>query len=111
MELIRGYKYRLYPTIEQEILLSNHCFNSNQAFNILVSLNRNQFKHNKNKITLDKNLSIYSQELLLQQKQYLKAVHEDDIIKTILRNRKLDINMKKVETECQNTFMCLMKVS
>ena len=111
MELIRGYRYKIYPTVEQATLLSNHCFNSNQAFNIMVSLNRNQFKHNKDRIQLDKNLSIYSQELLSQQRQYLKAVYEDDIIKTILRNRKLDINMKKVETECQNTFMCLMKVS
>ena len=97
MELIRGYRYKIYPTVEQATLLSNHCFNANQAFNIMISLNRNQFKHNKDRITLNKNLSVYSQELLSQQRQYLKAVHEDDIIQTILRNRKLDINTKVLQ--------------
>jgi len=49
MELIRGYKYKIYPTVEQATLLSNHCFNANQAFNIMVSLNRmlGKFPHTK----------------------------------------------------------------
>ena len=100
MELVRGYKYRLYPTIEQEILLSNHFFNANQAFNIMVSLNRNQFKLNKDKILLskqDKSLNTLSQEYLSQQRMYLSATCEDDIIKTILKNRKLNINTKVLQ--------------
>jgi len=105
MILNRGYRYKLYPTLKQETLLSNHCFNANQTFNVLVSLNRNQFKYNKDKISLPNNkLNIYSQEhlsqqrmYLSQQRMYLSSTNEDDIVKTILRNRNLSINTKVLQ--------------
>jgi len=100
MILNRGYRYKLYPTLKQEILLSNHCFNANQAFNILVSLNRNQFKHNKDKTSIqkqNKSLNLYSQEYLAQQRIYLSSTQEDDIVKMILKNRKLDVNTKVLQ--------------
>jgi len=100
MILNRGYRYKLYPTLKQEILLSNHCFNVNQAFNVLVSLNRNQFKYNKDKISIQKQnklLNVYSKEYLSQQRTYLSSTNEDDIVKEILRNRKLNFNTKVLQ--------------
>lgn len=98
MILNRGYRYKLYPTLKQEILLSNHCFNVNQAFNILVSLNKNQFNYNKDKLSLQNHsLKIYSQEHLFNQRIYLSSTQEDNIVKTILKNRKLDINTKVLQ--------------
>jgi len=54
MELNRGYKYKLYVNKTQSRLLFNHCFTSNQAWNVLVSLQRKIFNFNKDKISLDK---------------------------------------------------------
>ena len=34
----RGYKYKLLPTKKQSKLLFDHCYYSNQTWNILVSL-------------------------------------------------------------------------
>ena len=54
MILQRGFKYKLYVNKKQSQLLFNHCFTSNQAWNILISYQRKQFKLNKNKRKLNK---------------------------------------------------------
>ena len=70
-----GYKYRLYPTKEQEQILDYHMFVYNQAYNICLNLwlkDREKNKAlNKEKIT------------------YRKAVSYDRVVKRALRLRKI----------------------
>jgi len=51
----------------------------------------------KNKLKLNKKLNIYSKKLLNQEKQYLNDKQQDDLVKTILRSRKLDFNTKVIQ--------------
>ena len=60
----RGFKYKLYVNKSQSQLLFNHCFTSNQAWNILISCQRKESNLNKDKLKLNKKLHIYSKELL-----------------------------------------------
>ena len=70
-----GYKYRLYPTKEQEQILDYHMFVYNQAYNICLNLwlkDREKNKAlNKEKIT------------------YRKAVSYDRVVKRALKFRKI----------------------
>ena len=42
-----GYKYRLYPTIEQQQILNHQMFIYNQAYNICLNLWKKEFAKNK----------------------------------------------------------------
>ena len=44
MELHRNYKYRLYPTKQQQALLNSHFFTSNQAYNFYLDLKSTELK-------------------------------------------------------------------
>jgi len=97
MTLNRGYKYKLYVNKTQSQLLFNHCFSSNQAWNILVGLQRKEFKLNKDKLSLNNKIKIYSIKTLLNERKYLTPTQQDDLIKKILRNRKISFNTKVVQ--------------
>jgi transposase len=71
------YNYRLYPTKSQKVLLQNHFFISNQAFNIAINLNLNQYNVNLNRKS--SNLDHI----------YLSSNDLDSLIKLILKNRNL----------------------
>jgi len=73
-----GYKYRLYPTIDQEQILNHQMFIYNQAYNICLNLW--QKENNKNK------------DLPKELKKYRSAVSYDTVVKRALRVRKLSFS-------------------
>jgi len=70
-----GFKYRLYPNSEQKRLLNTQMFISNQAYNICLNLQEEQWQINKN---LDR-----------KERKYLKASEVDKRVKETLKSRKL----------------------
>lgn len=75
MQITKGFKYRIYPNLEQQKLLNHQFFIYNQAYNIILDLQKKQMQINKN---LDKS-----------QRTYLTAVQLDNKAKEILRQREL----------------------
>ena len=75
MQITKGVKYRIYPNLEQQKLLNHQFFIYNQAYNIILDLQKKQIQINKN---LDKS-----------QRTYLTAVQLDNKVKEILRQREL----------------------
>jgi putative transposase len=73
-----GYKYRLYPTKDQQHILNNQMFIYNQAYNICLNLWHKENKKNKD----------ISKEL----KKYRSAVSYDTIVKRALKFRKLSFS-------------------
>lgn len=71
-----GYKYRLYPTIEQQIILNHQMFIYNQAYNICLNLWREEQEKNR---SLPKEKQIHR-----------KATEIDKEVKSILKARKLE---------------------
>jgi len=71
-----GYKYRLYPTIEQQTILNHQMFIYNQAYNICLNLWKEEQERNK---TLPK-----------EKQTYRKAKEIDQEVKNILKARKLE---------------------
>ena len=80
IEINAGYKYRLYPTLEQRRLL-NHCFFvANQAYNVCLDYQKTTWDRNK---VLDKKDRVYP-----------KASEVDDVVRKALKER--DISAKSV---------------
>ncbi|BDB63998.1 transposase [Helicobacter cinaedi] len=75
MKITKGFKYRIYPSIEQTKALDHQCFIYNQAFNICLNLWLKEMESNKD---LDK-----------ENKKYLKAVDYDRLVKVALKERNL----------------------
>jgi len=71
-----GYKYKLYPNIEQRSILNHQMFIYNQSYNICLNLWQKESKKNK---SLDKN-----------KRKYRSATSYDKVVKRVLRARKLD---------------------
>jgi len=71
-----GYKYKLYPTQEQQKLLNHQMFVYNQAYNICLNLWQKEQEKNKG---LDK-----------KDKIYRKATSYDRVVKRALKYRKID---------------------
>ena len=84
------YNYRLYPTESQKALLQNHFFTSNQAFNIAINLNLNQYNVNLNRKSSNLNPIHFSSNDL------------DSLIKLILRKRNLQFNTKIIQQSRKN---------
>ena len=78
-----GYKYKLYPTQEQQQLLNHQMFVYNQAYNICLNLWQKEQNKNKN---LDKN-----------DRTYRKSISYDRVVKRALQYRK--ISFKTVVTQ------------
>jgi len=70
-----GYKYRLYPTKEQINILNHHMFIYNQAYNICLNIQQEQWNKNK--------------DLPKKERTYFKASQIDTKIKEILNKREL----------------------
>lgn len=83
MQITKGFKYRIYPNLEQQALIDHQCFIYNQAYNICLNLQQTQWEKNKD---LDK-----------QDRTYLKASEIDTKIKLALKNRGL--SFKTVVTQ------------
>lgn len=80
IEINAGYKYRLYPTLEQRRLL-NHCFFvANQAYNVCLDYQKTTWDRNKD---LDKKDRVYP-----------KASKVDDVVRKALKER--DLSAKSV---------------
>ena len=80
IEINAGYKYRLYPTLEQRKLL-NHCFFvANQAYNVCLDYQKTTWDRNKD---LDKKDRVYP-----------KASEIDNVVRKALKER--DISAKSV---------------
>lgn len=83
MQITKGFKYRIYPNKEQQALIDHQCFIYNQAYNICLNLQQEQWNLNKN---LDK-----------KDRTYLKAVDIDTKVKLALKQREL--SYKSVVTQ------------
>ena len=80
-----GYKYKLVTNKTQKILLFNHLFAHNQAWNILLNESHKQYKENKARIEND------------ESPVYLKNIEQDKLVKDILIGRGLAFNTKVVQ--------------
>jgi putative transposase len=80
-----GYKYKLVTNKKQKILLFNHLFAHNQAWNILLNESHKQYEQNKARIKNN------------ESPVYLKNTEQDKIIKDILHGRGLVFNTKVVQ--------------
>ncbi len=80
-----GYKYKLVTNKTQKILLFNHLFAHNQAWNILLNESHKQYKENKARIEKK------------ESPVYLKNTEQDKIVKDILHGRGLVFNTKVVQ--------------
>ncbi|TQR31813.1 transposase [Campylobacter sp. MIT 99-7217] len=83
MQITKGFKYRIYPNVEQAKALDHQCFIYNQAFNICLNLWKKDYEANK--------------DLPKEQKKYLKAVEYDRLVKLALKQRELPF--KSVTTQ------------
>lgn len=72
MQITKGFKYRIYPNKEQQKLINHQCFIYNQAYNICLNLQQEQWNKNKD---LDKKDRIY-----------LKASEIDTKVKSDLKS-------------------------
>jgi len=73
-----GYKYRLYPTKDQQQILNHQMFTYNQAYNICLNLWHKENGKNK--------------DLPKELKKYRSAVSYDTVVKRALRLRKLSFS-------------------
>lgn len=73
MKINCGYKYRIYPTKEQEKLLNHYFFVSNQAYNVCLDYQKETWERNR--------------ELPKKDRTYLKAAEIDAVVKNALNNR------------------------
>ena len=80
-----GYKYKLITNKQQKILLFNHLFAHNQAWNILLNESHKQYEQNKVRIKNN------------ESPVYLKNTEQDKIVKDILIGRGLVFNTKVVQ--------------
>ena len=76
MKITKGFKYRLYPNKEQSLKLSYQCFIYNQAYNICLNLQQEQWLKNK--------------ELDKKERTYLSATQIDNQVKLALKARNLE---------------------
>ncbi|EPO3815538.1 RNA-guided endonuclease InsQ/TnpB family protein [Campylobacter coli] len=83
MQITKGFKYRIYPNKEQQALINHQCFIYNQAYNICLNIQKEQWNINKD---LDK-----------KERIYLKAKEIDSKVKEVLRKREL--SFKTVVTQ------------
>lgn len=83
MEVTLGYKYRLYPTKDQMKILNHQMFIYNQAYNICLNLQQEQWELNK--------------ELPKKDRVYFKASEIDTKVKEALNKREL--SFKTVVTQ------------
>ena len=83
----KGYKYKLKPNKTQRELLKSHMFSVSQAYNILLSLDKNEYQENLHRKQLN------------EKPIYLTSTEKDNKIKEILRNRGLIFNTKLVQQE------------
>ena len=77
-----SYKYKLVVSKKQKQLLFNHIFIHNQTWNILLNHFFNESESNK--FRKEQNLDPI----------YLSEVDKDSMIKKILKNRNLNLNLK-----------------
>lgn len=84
MQITKGFKYRLYPNKEQQRQINHCCFIYNQAYNICLDLQNDNWENNKNK---PKKERIYpkSSELDFKIKQDLK--NRELPFKTVIAQR------------------------
>ena len=80
-----AYKYKLVVSKYQKQLLLNHIFAHNQAWNILLNESNKQFEANKLRV---------EQSL---EPVFLSSVDQDNLVKSILRDRNLKFNTKVVQ--------------
>lgn len=78
-----GYKYRIYPTKDQMNILNHQIFIYNQAYNICLNLQQEQWETNK--------------ELSKKDRTYFKASEIDAKVKEALNKREL--SFKTVVTQ------------
>ena len=83
MLITKGFKYRIYPNKEQSDLINHQCFIYNQAYNICLNLQQEQWHKNK--------------DLPKKDRTYMKASQIDEKVKSALKQRNL--SYKSVTTQ------------
>lgn len=89
MQITKGFKYRIYPNKEQQILTNHQCFIYNQAYNIVWNLQQEQWSKNK--------------DLEKKDRSYLKASEIDTKVKFALKQREL--SFKSVVAQQQELML------
>ena len=91
-ELIKksAVKFRLKTSKKQKLLLFNHIFIHNQAWNILLNLKIEELE--RNKVLEENNLEPI----------YLTSKEQDDKVKQILKDRELSFNTKVIQQTRMN---------
>ncbi len=78
MKIVKGFKYRIYPDKQQAQKLDYQCFIYNQAYNICLNIQQDQWNKNK--------------DLEKKDRTYLKASEIDSIVKKSLKQRELSFS-------------------
>lgn len=73
--LNKGYKYQIYPTLDQRKILDHHIFISNQAYNVCLNSQQDNWEINK--------------DLDPKDRTYINSVQLDNQVKLALKNREL----------------------
>lgn len=84
MKINKGFKFRLYPTKEQESKLQHCFFVYNQAYNIGLNLQQEQYEKNK--------------DLPKKERKWKKSSELDHAIKQCLRARDLPFSSVIAQT-------------
>lgn len=93
MQITKGFKYRIYPNKEQRKQLDHQCFIYNQAYNICLNIQKEQWEQNK---LLDK-----------KDRTYLKASQIDFKVKLALKQRGLSFKSVVAQQARINAFRAL----
>ena len=99
----KAYKYRLYPTKEQEILLAKHFGCNRFIYNYFLDLAKKAYQENKEKIEaerINKNISYYENAALLTQ---LKKQPKLEWLKET-NSQSLQATLKNLETAYKRFF-------
>lgn len=93
-----AYKYRLEVNDKQKELLFSHIFSHNQTWNILLNEKIKEFE--KNSFNKKEYLNITTNNIEDFKYEKLSSVQQDNLVKEILHNRKLNFNTK-VTQQCR----------
>jgi len=95
MKINKSYKFRLYPTKEQEQLLLQHVGNSRFIWNKLVEFNKNYQEENKK----FPNQSILQKEVIKLKKEFefIKLTHSQPL--QINAQRLFQVNLKSIRPQ------------
>ena len=95
MQITKGFKYRIYPTLKQQEIINHQCFIYNQVYNICLNLQQEQWNKNKD---LDK-----------KDRKYMRASEIDERVRNALKQRDLSFKSVVAQQARVNASRALMQ--